>query len=80
MTVVLLCGMHGIPTTYLTNVLAIDWVLDRIDGLCKVRKLLVFFPVIFIFHLQVLTDSTAVGVICFLENQEKHNSDNIQMC
>ena len=51
MTVVLLCGMHGIPTTYLTNVLAVDWVLDRIDGLCNVGKL-VMFCLMFILQLQ----------------------------
>ena len=28
--------MHGIPTTMLTHVLAVDWLLDRADGFCKV--------------------------------------------
>lgn len=28
--------MHGIPTTMLTHVLAVDWLLDRVDGFCKV--------------------------------------------
>ena len=37
MTVVFLCGMHGIPITYLANVLAVDWLLDRVDAVCKVR-------------------------------------------
>ena len=36
MTVVFLCGMHGIPITYLANVLAVDWLLDRVDAVCKV--------------------------------------------
>ena len=36
MTVLLVCGMHGIPTTMLTHVLAVDWFLDRADGFCKV--------------------------------------------
>ena len=53
MTVLLVCGMHGIPTTMLTHVLAVDWMLDRIDGFCK-----------------VLTDATAVGVICTREAED----------
>lgn len=53
LTVVLVCGMHGIPTTVLTQVLAVDWLLDRLDGFCK-----------------VLTDATAVGVICRRKNAE----------
>ena len=36
MTVLLVCGMHGIPTTMLTHVLAVDWMLDRVDGFSKV--------------------------------------------
>ena len=77
MTVVLLCGMHGIPITYLTNVLAVDWVLDRVDGLCKVGTLSTSAKLSF--PLKVLTDSTAVGVICRLENNGK-SKDATETC
>jgi len=36
MTILLMCGMFGLPTTKLTSILAVDWLLDRLDGLCKV--------------------------------------------
>ena len=28
--------MHGLPTENLTSLLSVDWLLDRVDGLCKV--------------------------------------------
>ena len=36
MTILLMCGMFGLPTTKLASILAVDWLLDRLDGLCKV--------------------------------------------
>ena len=36
MTILLMCGMFGLPTTMLASILAVDWLLDRLDGLCKV--------------------------------------------
>ena len=36
MTILLICGMFGLPTTMLASILAVDWLLDRLDGLCKV--------------------------------------------
>ena len=50
--------MHGIPTTMLTHVLAVDWMLDRVDGFCK-----------------VLTDATAVGVICTRDAEDTGGDD-----
>ena len=38
LTILLVCSMHGIPTTMLTHVLAVDWMLDRVDGFCKVTN------------------------------------------
>ena len=35
MTILLLCGMFGVPTTRLTSILAVDWLIDRIDSICK---------------------------------------------
>ena len=42
MTILLMCGMFGLPTTKLTSILAVDWLLDRLDGLCKVPIIVVF--------------------------------------
>ena len=36
MTILLVCGMFGVPTAPLASLLAVDWLLDRLDGLCKV--------------------------------------------
>ena len=36
LTVLLMCGMFGVPTAHLASLLAVDWLLDRLDGLCKV--------------------------------------------
>lgn len=36
LTVVLVVGMHGLPTRHMSRILAVDWLLDRLDGLCKV--------------------------------------------
>ena len=33
---VLVVGMHGLPTRHMGRILAVDWLLDRLDGLCKV--------------------------------------------
>ena len=35
MTILLLCGMFGVPTTRLTSILAVDWLIDRVDSVCK---------------------------------------------
>ena len=35
LTVLLLCGMHGLPTQNMTSLLAVDWLLDRVDSVCK---------------------------------------------
>ena len=36
MTILLMCGMFSLPTTKLASILAVDWLLDRLDGICKV--------------------------------------------
>ena len=35
MTILLLCGMFGVPTSRLTSILAVDWLIDRVDSVCK---------------------------------------------
>ena len=35
MTILLLCGMFGVPTSRLTSILAVDWLIDRVDSICK---------------------------------------------
>ena len=35
MTILLLCGMFGVPTARLTSILAVDWLIDRVDSICK---------------------------------------------
>ena len=34
-TILLLCGMFGVPTASLTSILAVDWLIDRVDSVCK---------------------------------------------
>ena len=34
-TILLLCGMFNVPTTYLTSLLTVDWLIDRVDSVCK---------------------------------------------
>ena len=46
MTILLMCGMFGLPTAKLTSILAVDWLLDRLDGLCKVPIIVVFVIII----------------------------------
>ena len=41
MTILLMCGMFGLPTTKLASILAVDWLLDRLDGLCKVSVMVI---------------------------------------
>ena len=35
MTILLLCGMFRVPTARLTSILAVDWLIDRVDSICK---------------------------------------------
>ena len=35
MTILLLCKMFGVPTSRLTSILAVDWLIDRVDSVCK---------------------------------------------
>ena len=46
MTILLMCGMFGLPTAKLTSILAVDWLLDRLDGLCKVPIIVVIVVII----------------------------------
>ena len=36
MMILLACNMHGLPTDLMANILIVDWLLDRVDGICKV--------------------------------------------
>ena len=35
-TVLLLCGMFNVPNSQMTSLLTVDWLIDRVDSLCKV--------------------------------------------
>ena len=35
MTILLLCKMFGVPTSRLTSILAVDWLINRLNSVCK---------------------------------------------
>ena len=35
MTILLLCKMFGVPTSRLTSILAVDWLIHQVDSVCK---------------------------------------------
>ena len=35
MTILLLCKMFGVPTSRLTSILAVDWLVHQVDSFCK---------------------------------------------
>ena len=35
MTILLLCKMFGVPTSRLTSILAVDWLIHQVDNVCK---------------------------------------------
>ena len=35
MTILLLCRMFGVSTSRLTSILAVDWLIHRVDSVCK---------------------------------------------
>ena len=35
MTILLLCKMFGVPTSRLTSILAVDWLINQVDSVCK---------------------------------------------
>ena len=35
MTILLLYGMFGVPTSRLTSILAVDWLINQVDSVCK---------------------------------------------
>ena len=34
MTILLLCKMFGVPTSRLTSILAVDWLIHQVDSVC----------------------------------------------
>ena len=35
MTILLLCKMFEVPTSRLTSILAVDWLIHQVDNVCK---------------------------------------------